>query len=58
MKNNHIHKKFWIQELRGYGINEGPAGERLEDMEYYDLRSYLVKAQLHRDLEVKASPWF
>lgn len=58
MKNNHIHKKFWIQELRGYGINEGPAGERLEDMEYYDLRSYLVKAQLHRDLEVKSSPWF
>lgn len=58
MKNNHIHKKFWIQELLGYGIIAGPNGEALEDMDYYSLRSYLVKAQLQRDLEVKSSPWF
>lgn len=58
MKHNHVHMNIWIKELRSYGINAGPNHEPLEDMEYYDLRSYLVKAQLHRDLDKLASPWF
>lgn len=58
MKHNHAHKKFWIEELKSFGIIAGPNHEPLEDMEYYDLRAYLVKAQLHRDLSVKSSPWF
>lgn len=58
MNHNHIHMKFWIKELHSYGIYSGPNSERLEDMSYYDLRSYLVKAQLQRDLEVKQSMWF
>lgn len=58
MKYREVHQKYWIDELKGYGILEGPNGEALEEMEYYDLRSYLVKAQMQRDLEAKSSQWF
>lgn len=56
--NRDLHKKYWINELRGYGIHAGPNGERLEDMEYYALRGYLVKMQMQRDLEPMHSRWF
>lgn len=58
MKHSHIHMGFWIDELKGYGIHEGPNGEKLEDMEYYDLRGFLLKTHLRLNIEVKASPWF
>ncbi|WP_186763820.1 hypothetical protein [Planomicrobium sp. CPCC 101079] len=58
MKHRDRHREFWIEELKGYGILQGPNGEALADLEYYDLRAYVVKAQLQRDLETKASPWF
>ena len=56
--NRDLHKKYWIKELRGYGIHAGPNGELLEDMEYYALRGYLVKMQMQRDLEPVHSRWF
>lgn len=58
MQHRQIHRTIWIKELNGYGIQEGPNGEELQDMEYYALRSFLVKAQMQRDLETKASVWF
>ncbi|WP_404466567.1 hypothetical protein [Planococcus rifietoensis] len=59
MKHNaHIHMKNRITELRGYGIYQGPGGEALEELDYYDIRSTVVKAQMQRNLEVKSSPWF
>lgn len=58
LKHRHIHMGFWIKELNGYGIYEGPKGESLEKMEYYDLRAFLAKIHLQLNIEVKASPWF
>lgn len=58
MKHSHIHMGFWIEELKSYGIYEGPNGEPLEKMGYYDLRAFLVKTHLQLNIEVKASPWF
>lgn len=53
-----MHMGFWIEELKGYGISNGPKGEPLESLDYYDLRSMLVREKMRQDLEVKASPWF
>ncbi|MGH2319359.1 hypothetical protein ACRC6Q_16590 [Planococcus sp. SE5232] len=58
MKYWHKHMEFWVEELKGYGINYGPNGETLGNMDYYDLKAYMVKVHLQRDIEIKASPWF
>lgn len=58
MKHQHVHTGFWIKELRGYNVHQGPNGEKLEDLGYYDLRALLVKTHLQLNIEVKASPWF
>ncbi|MDE0582214.1 hypothetical protein ON064_04030 [Planococcus sp. A6] len=52
------HMAFWIKELHDYGVYEGPNGEPLEELEYHDLRAFLSKKKLQRDLHVKSSPWF
>jgi len=54
-KHRHIHTSFWIEELKSYGIHESPSGERLEDMEYYDLRALLLKTHLRLDIELKVN---
>ncbi|PSL42155.1 hypothetical protein B0H99_101403 [Planomicrobium soli] len=58
MSSEHIHVKFWVEELNEYGIKMGPNGEALDSMDYYDLRAFLLQQKLRRDLEPKASPWF
>ncbi|EMF46292.1 hypothetical protein B481_2019 [Planococcus halocryophilus Or1] len=58
MKYWHKHMGFWVEELKGYSIYYGPNGEALEEMDYHDLKAYMVKVHLQRDIEVKASPWF
>lgn len=52
------HMDNWIQELRGFGVHQGEDGRALEDLDYYEIRSLVVREQLRNDLEVKASPWF
>lgn len=58
MAGRHVHMKFWIEELNGYGVTMGPNEEDLGAMDYYDLRAFLLQQKLRRDLEPKASPWF
>ena len=58
MRNREMHMGFWIEELKGYGVSKGPNGVALENLDYYDLRSMVVREQMQRDLEMKASPWF
>lgn len=53
-----IHMKYWIEELQGFGVLEGPNGESLDSMDYYDLKAFLLQHKLRRDLEPLASPWF
>ena len=57
-QHSHIHKANWIKELNEFGVYKAPCGKSLEELDYYDLRALVVKEKMHRDLEVKASPWF
>lgn len=54
----HVHKAIWIKELNAFGVYKAPCGKGLESLDYYEIRSLLVKEKMHRDLDVKASPWF
>lgn len=58
MAARHIHTKFWIEELNEFGVETGPNGEALDSMDYYDLRAYLLKQKLRRNLEPLHGPWF
>lgn len=55
-------KMMWIRELEGYGVNEGPKGEKLEGMGYYEIRNLLVKTQMQQDTDIdvtaKANAFF
>lgn len=62
MSMNKMVKVIWIEELRGLGVTHGPNGERLENMNYQDIKYYLVVKQEQNgtgiDLDAKANAFF
>jgi hypothetical protein len=55
-------RQNWIQELRGLGVTSGPNAKPFEEMDFYDIRSYLVIQQMKHgtdiDIDSKANAMF
>lgn len=62
MNDRETHKAIWIKELNGYGITEGNNGQPLDQLDYFDIRSLLVIAQMKNDTDINlgkvANGWF